>query len=283
MKIIDSHRRFRRIGRLLPGALLLLGTSFAAAADESLTQQTFQVALGVFLNGSALEIQANGHTLDNATEVDWDNTFGDKDTNRFRLDALWRITGRHHLRLMYTDYSRRDTRQIDREIQWQDDVFPIGVEVEGTLGFEIIELAYEFAFLQSERFELAGGIGLHYTTFDAGLTATVSAPGGSGTREIGGTASVDAPLPVIGVHALWRMFGSFYLEGQAQAFAMSMDEYDGQILNFRGALIWQPMELLGIGVGYDYFNVDLDIDRPRFDGSMDWTYSGPQFFVSMSF
>jgi hypothetical protein len=278
----DSHRRSRYTGNLLLGALLL-GGSFTAAADDSLTQQTFQVALGVFINGSALEIQANGRTLDNASEVDWENTFGDEDVNRFRVDALWRISDRHHLRLMYTDYSRRDTRRIDREIQWQDEIFPIGVEVEGNLGFEIFELAYEFAFLHSERFELAGGIGLHYTTFEAGLEATVTAPVGSGTREIGGTASLDAPLPVIGVHALWRMIGSFYLEGQAQAFALSIDEYDGEILNLRAALIWQPTALLGIGVGYDYFQVDLDIERPRFNGSMDWIYSGPQLFVSVSF
>ena len=39
----------------------------------------------------------------------------------------------------------------------------------------------------------------------------------------------------------------------------------------------------GIGLGYDNFTIDVEVDRANFAGTMDWTYSGPQAFFNLSF
>jgi hypothetical protein len=266
------------------GAVAMWAGMPAAQADDfNLIEQRGQVSLGTFLNNSDFKIRVDGETS-TGDQVDWDSTFGDADVTRFRLDGLWRINERHHIRFMYTDYSRTRTETIDREINWQDDVFPVNAEVTGGTSFTIIEAAYEYAFMRKENYELAGSIGLHYTTLSASLRADVAAPGGGGgTVSIGGPASVDMPLPVIGLHGMWRMGGNFYLDAHAQYFALAIDNVDGSIVNYRAAFIWQPKKYLGVGIGYDNFNIDVDISKPRFDGSMDWTYAGPQAFVNFSF
>ena len=76
---------------------------------------------------------------------------------------------------------------------------------------------------------------------------------------------------------------NFYLDAYAQYFALSIDNIDGSIVNYRAAVIWQPKKWVGLGIGYDNFNIDVDISKPRFDGSLDWTYSGPQAFFNVSF
>lgn len=263
-------------------ALIWAGMPAAQAEDVNLIQQKGQVSLGTFINNSELKIRVNGESQEGSI-VDWDNTFGDKDVTRFRLDGLWRINERHHVRMMYTDYSRSRTEIIEEEIVWDDDTFPVNTTVRAEQGFEIIEAAYEYAFIHSDKYELAGSAGLHYTTFDVSLTADVVAPGGGGTVSIGGPASVDAPLPVIGAHGMWRMGKNFYLDAHAQFFALSFDDYDGSIINFRAAVIWQPKKYIGIGAGFDSFKIDVDVEKERFTGSMDWTYSGPQIFFNVSF
>ena len=264
-------------------ASLLWAAVPAAQAEEiNLIQERGQVSLGTFLNNSDVRISLDGETS-TGDLVDFGNTFGDKDVSRFRLDGLWRINDRHHVRFMYTDYSRTKTKTIDEEINWQDDVFPVNAVVTASTGFEVFEAAYEFAFMHSEDYELAGSIGLHYTTFEASLKADVTAPGGGGTVSIGGPASVDAPLPVIGLHGMWRMGGNFYLDAHAQYFALSIDNIDGSIVNYRAAFIWQPKKWVGLGLGYDSFSIDVNVDKPRFTGSLDWTYSGPQLFYNVSF
>jgi hypothetical protein len=254
----------------------------AQAEQVNLIEQTGYVSLGTFLNNSEMKIRVDAEG-DQGSVVDWNRTFGDKDVNRFRLDGVWRINPRHHVRMMYTDYSRDNSQTIDQDIEWQGDTIPASATARSHLGFTIIEAAYEYGFMHSDTLELVGSAGLHYTQLEASLKATVDLGGGGGTAELGGPASVNAPLPVVGGRALWRMGGNFYLDAQAQYFALSFDGFDGSISSYRAAAIWQPSRYVGIGAGFDTFNINVDLDKNNLTGKMDWTYSGPQVFFNVSF
>ena len=241
------------------------------------------MSLGVFVNGSDVNLRVDGDNGEIGTEIDWSSEFGNVDLSRFRLDGTWRINDRHHIRGMYTDYSRAEERTLQRDIEWDGEIIPVGVDAQAKIGFKLLEVAYEYAFMHSENFELAGSAGLHYTDITVALRADVTTPGGVGTVERGGSESVALPLPVFGLRGLWHMGGDFYLDGQAQWFALELDKYDGKITNFRGAVIWQPSKWIGIGAGYDYFKIDLGVDGDSgFNGQLDWTYSGPQIFWNVA-
>ena len=262
--------------------LMWVGMTAAQADDFNLIQQRGQVSLGAFTNDSEVKIRVDAEGSE-GTVIDWGRTVGDNgDVTRFRLDGVWRINPRHHIRMMYTDYSSDNSQTIDRDIVWQGETFPASATVRSHLGFSIIEAAYEYGFINNDKYELAASAGLHWASFDASLKATLD-DGGGGTVEVGGPASLDAPLPVIGVRGMWRMGGNFYLDGQAQYFALSFDQFDGNIVNYRAAVIWQPSRWIGVGVGYDNFQIDVDVEKDHLTGSLDWTYSGPQVFFNVSF
>jgi hypothetical protein len=252
------------------------------SSPQSLLDGRGFLLVGTFANSTALDIRLDSSTDLPGTEIDWGQRFGLEDSRRFRIDGLWRFTPKHHLRLLYTDYSQTDRATLDSNVQWGDDTFPVSAEVTGTLGFEIIEAAYEYAFLNSPEREISASVGLHYTTLEARLSANVSSPT-TGTRTIGGPRSVEAPLPVVGVRGMWRIGKHFYLDAQAQYFALAIDDIKGNLYNYRAALIWQPTRRVGIGAGYDSFGVDIDLRRDDFRGQIDWVYRGPQVFVSVAF
>lgn len=284
LRSIAARRAGTRSGAGLLATLLWLAAANAASAGEvNLLEQRVQLSLGTFTNGSRLDVRVDGEAGRTGTTVDWEGTFGNQNKTRARLDALWRITDHHYLRLMYTDYSRSRSRKIEDEIIWQGDVIPVNASAKSKLRFEIYEAAYEYAFMGSEDFELTGSVGLHYTSYEASITAKVDAGGEQGTFDRGGAAELNAPLPVIGARTLWRFRENLYLDLLGQAFYLAMDDYDGSILNARAAVTWQPKALLGLGFAYDWFRFEMDLDRPRFKGSMDWTYSGPQVFFNLSF
>jgi hypothetical protein len=241
------------------------------------------LALGTFANDSTLNVRLDAANGGAGTDLDWGREFGNEDVTRFRLDGVWRFTPRHHLRLMYTDYSLARSSSASGTIVWGDDTIPINATLRGEIGFDIYEAAYEYAFTDSDRYEVAASAGLHYTTFDASLTATFTSPGSNASGTIGGPASIDAPLPVLGVRGLWRLGGAFYLDAQAQYFKLSLDQIDGSLLNYRAALVWQPKRYLGVGVGYDSFEVEAELDDADFTGKLDWKYRGPQLFLNVSF
>jgi hypothetical protein len=260
---------------------LVLLAPLAAADEVNLITGKGQVSLGSFVNNSTTKIRLDGDLGSQGTTIDWGQQFGDSDVTRFRLDGVWRFNDRHHLRVLYTDYSRSRTTVLDEDIDWGDDTLLAGSNAKGLLEFSIYEAAYEYALRHSDRTELALTAGLHYTTFAATLTADADTGGGGGASgTVGSKASVGAPLPVFGGSGLWRLGRSFYLNAQVQWFALSIDEYDGRILNYRADVVWQPRKWIGIGVGYDYFNVNLDVDTSKFSGSLDWTYQGPQIFFN---
>jgi len=279
-----SRARARSSGTAWAGAAVLLLGSPAAFADEvpNLLTDSFQVALGTFIITSEPTIQLKGDT-GNGDRVDFDEALGGGDSQRIRLDSFWRFAERHKVKAIAFDMSRDNSRTFDRDIEWGGDVYPVGAKVDAEFSFTVIEVAYEYSFMRRDNYELDASIGLHYTDLSSSLKAQAETSGGTLAGDISNSASVAAPLPVIGLRGIWDLSHNFWLDATAQFFALSIDQYDGNLQDYRVLVTWQPKKWLGIGLGYNRFSIDVDVDASNFDGSLDWTYSGPMLFYSASF
>ena len=85
------------------------------------------------------------------------------------------------------------------------------------------------------------------------------------------------------MRGLWHVWGDFWLDASAQYFAVTYEEYDGSIIDGRVALTWQPRSWIGVGVGYNRFEVELDVIDEDTRDEFDWIYDGPMLFYSVSF
>lgn len=269
--------------RWIAGCACLATAAPALAEGPNALVDPFQVSLGTFLVNSDTEVQVDGK-LNTGTPIDWDKTFGDEgDQTRFRLDGSWHFAERHKVRAMIFSTGRTDSREFDREIEWDDEVFPVGARIKGEVDFAVYQVAYEYLFLRRESWELGASIGIHYTTFDTKLSARVETSGQAGSRSVSADADLNAPLPVIGLHGTWGLGHDLWLSGGAQYFSLSIDEYSGNLQDYRVGLTWQPKSWVGIGIGYDVFKVDVEVDTSNFKGALDWQYDGPMIFYSVMF
>jgi hypothetical protein len=82
---------------------------------------------------------------------------------------------------------------------------------------------------------------------------------------------------------MWGIGHNLWLDASAQLFSLSIDEYDGRLQDYRIGLIWQPNKWAGVGLGYNRFDIDVDVDTSDFKGSLDWQYDGPQIFYTVAF
>jgi hypothetical protein len=274
----------RAAARLAGAFACLLSAAPAVAAEEppDLLNAPFNVALGTFLLETDTEVRLDGRG-GTGTPVDWERTFGGGEATRFRVDGFWRFAERHKLRVLWFSSSFDETRRLDRDIDWGDETFPVDARVRAQFDFDVYELAYEYAFLRRDAWELTGSIGLHYTDLALALSARAESSGGTLTRDIREEGSVGAPLPVIGLRGLWALPHDLWIDASAQYFALSIDEYDGSLSDLRAALLWQPKRWLGLGIGYNRFGVDVDVERSGFRGSLDWAYEGPMIYYSATF
>jgi len=267
----------------LCAAAVLLGSPATRADDApNVLTDPFQLSLGSFVLNSDTKVRLDGDTSI-GTDIDWEETFGDEDATRFRIDGHWRFADRHKLRWLWFSMDRSDSTTIDRDIEWGGEVFPVDAKVKGDFSFDIYELAYEYAFVRRDSYELTGSFGLHYADLSLSLLAKASTSGGTLEGDIKQEASVGAPLPAFGLRGLWTLPHNFYIDASAQYFALSIDEYDGSLTDYKVVVTWQPKPWLGVGLGYNQFGVDVDVDADNFNGSLDWTYRGPMLFYSAVF
>jgi len=259
---------------------LLASPSVMADEAPNLLTDSFQASLGTFVITSEPTVQLNGETL-NGSRVDFDKVLGGGDAQRFRFDGFWRFADRHKFKLIAFAMNRDSEKTIDEEIIWDDEVFPVNANVKAEFNFSVIEGAYEYAFWKTDTYEIDGSIGLHWTSLESSLKAKSTSTGES--IDVGNDASVDLPLPVLGLRGMWKLPHNFYIDATAQFFALSIDEYDGNLQDYRVMAMWQPNKWLGLGLGYNQFTVDVDVEKDSFNGSLDWEYSGPMAYYSVVF
>jgi hypothetical protein len=280
----NNNIRWRRVLATGAASALLMTAGVAYADGPNLLDDGWDISLGTFIVNQNTEVRLDG-TVEGervpGTKVDWEQNFGDSNATRVRLDGYWRFAERHKIRAMWFNASRDGSKTIDKEIEWGGETFPISTKIKGESKFNIIELAYEYAFMRRDNYELTGTAGIHYTDLSLSLSADVN--DGEITRNVKKEGSVGLPLPVFGGHFLWRMGGDFWLDTSAQWFGLSIDEYSGSIWDLKLDALWQPNKWVGIGVGYNVFKIDVNANTDKFDGNLNWEYSGPRAFYSIHF
>ena len=267
----------------------MLGVAHAAeesaAVERNPLESRFIVDVGYFFLSTDTRVRVDGETSNQVgSDINFDDTFGIGDFDRFRVDGLWRIAPRHLIRAMYFQNNRHATRSIERDVNFQDETFPVGATVDARSELTVAQLSYEYAFLRRENYELAGGIGIHYVDMDLTLDGTISAQGNQASRRANAGASTQAPLPVLGLRWMWRLPHNFYVAAQAQYFYLQFDPYAGSLTDLKATVVWQATDHFGVGVGYNDFGFRFDISsRGDFDGRLRWNYGGAMAFATFMF
>lgn len=269
---------------------LLLGLTAAggaAAQHSSLIDDRFTLSVGGYLLQTDLRARLDGASVRNP-DVDFDEDLGiGKDASRYRIDGLWRITPRHHLRFMYFDNTGDSRRTISEDIRWGDTVYKAGAVLDSEVEFKIFQFAYEYAFLHTPKYELAGTIGVHYIDLSLKLEGNASIVDNNGNvvsrRFETKQSSVPAPLPVFGLRGLWQVAPDFYLDGLAQYFRVSVDNIDGAVYDLRAGGTYMFTKNFGVGLGYNFFQTRVDVSRSAFNGRVELGYSGLMLYLTGSF
>jgi len=276
---LATGARKRRRTFWLPTAAVLLAAAAPALHAEAGNplNDKFSVSLGGFLLDTSTEIRVDGEAA--GTEINTERDLGLQDSDRFRIDAYWRMTPRQKLRLMYFDTNNTATKTLERDIEVGDEIYEVDLEVRATTETQVTELAYEFDFLQREKYELGVTAGIHNLSFKFGIAAVGNGQGVSRESE----SSANGPLPVFGLRGVYRFTPKFYGEAAVQYFALAFDPYDGSVTDFTISGAWQFSQHWAVGAGWNSFTTKVDVDGEDFDGSLRWRYGGARIFVTASF
>jgi hypothetical protein len=193
-----------------------------------------------------------------------------------RLGDRWRIG---------MDYFTIDVaggRQVNFDFEFGDLVVPVGASVDASLAVDFYVLSMSYAFYRSDRLEFGVGVGVHGVDLEYDMFAEVRA--GSLVRTLGEEQDEFlAPLPNAAVYASYAF--SPRLLGQLQAgwISLSYDEYDGELLALHAQLAYLLTGRTSLGLGYSFFDFEVERDRGTRRDYYDLDLQGPRVFLSVAF
>jgi hypothetical protein len=276
-----------RTGLLVALASFVLLPAAPVAAQETDTDvpQTFWFEIGGFRVSTQTELRLNGGTPGDEVDFERDLNLPGNTTQAY-MEGFWRLGRRHQVSANWTRIRRDGGRiTLDDEIEWGDDVFRVGAEVQGATDSDFLSGVYRFALYKNERFEIGPSIGLGHIWITAGLTGQAGIAGGEdeAIRDVSVEGKASSITGDIGGYFYWWPGRRFLARGDLRYIAIGLDDADAAITEGRASLTWYPWSQVGIGAQYAYTKLRYDRDLLVTELGGVLQYDGLQILVSVAF
>lgn len=189
-----------------------------------------------------------------------------------RISKGFRVTGEFY------SLKRGGSKILARDIVVDDITYPASVELRSELDTQIYRATVGYSFIRNDKFEMGGAIGLHLTNIKASFTGQGRVGAASLTTRVRKTEAL-APLPTLGIYGSWAAAPNLILAAHADFLKLSVDNYDGRLINTAVSATYRIHRNIGVGVSYRYVDYKLGITKQNWNGEVDYTYKGPSVFL----
>jgi opacity protein-like surface antigen len=264
-------------GSVLSGTVLAAGNSLNPVLDDKFT---FKLGASWLKADGSFSSTREGDPTEKLTTSDLG--VDDTETNA-AFSARWRFTERWRLTFDYFGLDVNGNVREDFDDLDFGDIQASGflaVDTKFKTDFYIAQVGYSL--LKNERAELGIGAGVHIVRFDTKLKVSGGINNASGSVQ---SDSVDltAPLPNVLGYGTYAFTPKLSLDGSVGWFGLSYSDYDGNLLTLAANLDYRLTDHFGVGVGYNYINMDLTINKSNRKDKYDIDYKGPVLYVTASF
>ena len=265
--------------RPLLAAVLLASTGTARAEepipDHPALRDRFYVTLGAFYPRTTTSAQLDSARLGVGANLDFENALGMQTSKtvpfasgRMRFGERWRVEAE------WFELNRSGDKQVDRNIQWGDVVFPVNARVQSVFDFSDLRISGGYSFFRTKDKELGVGFGLHVAAYDVSLT----------NNAIGSEAqTVTAPLPVASVYGQFALTERWAVSGRMDRFSLSYNKIDGSLTALGLDLMYQPFRNVGFGLGSRSLYISMDAQQNDRTLKFRQTFQGPVLYMNASF
>jgi hypothetical protein len=267
---------------------LLFTPPSMAASDEPIKfgEDRFKLSAGGFFPGFSsemtIDIMADG---ENKT-IDVEDDLGLKSsTNTFRVDGYWRVGPRHRITVGYYALNRSGTRVLETDIEWEDVVYPVGVNIDSQVDFDVVPISYAYSFLKRENWEIAASIGVHWMKIDTNIEGQAFVDGDGDdvlTVEREGS-DVSGPFPLLGLMVDFQPAPKWQIGATIQYLDLSIGKYRGRLFDARAYVEYYVWRNVGVGLSYNFFDLDAGVKKEDFHGRFNIEYDGVIAYLTTKF
>lgn len=238
--------------------------------------RSLEFRFGVFSNMLDSTVQRYSEDGRPGDKVDVETVLGvpDRDTT-LQADLIMRFAFYHRLEASYFEFGRRSTNVLDRDITIGDETFLAGTEVDSSQDTRTLQLVYGYSLWRDAQKELGVSAGLHYTSSELLMFAEET------SQRV--KVETDVPLPTIGAFASVTLANRWSVQGEARAFALEFDRYEGTMGFFAVRLERDLGSHFAAGIGFNYYSSRLESRDASLRGIYKATRYGPLAYMAVQF
>lgn len=175
------------------------------------------------------------------------------------------------------------SRVWDRDLDLGEGViFPAGASV--TSDFEaswyILEATYSL--YRTEKIDAGVGFGVHTVSLDTQLAARANV-GNNEFELVSRKLDTLAPLPNVLVFTAWKFAPRWRLIARLGYFSLDYKEYSGSMVNAHTMVNFDFTQRWSLGLGYQFVELDLDVDKADHKQIYDIDIAGPIAYLRVDF
>ena len=210
--------------------------------------------------------------------------FSDSETVPF-VNGWWRFgsSRKHRFVAGWSAIDRDNSATIMDEIEIGDTIFPINARVDVKFDADLLEFAYAYSFVLSEKTEFAGLIGLHWFTYDFAIRITELPSAAKGSAGVSESGRVDGPFPNFGLELRHAFTPKFRGQAIIRYFDIEISDYDGSITDFAVGVTYQFNRTFGLALDWAWFEMDGGISNDDWRGSLNYKFTGPVLTANFNF
>ena len=255
-----------------------------AAERHPFLSSKFAVSVGMFYPDRDIRLRASGTIEPGETPeemIDFGEEFGiNKSDSTFSAEFAWRYTERWSFRMQYFDSTGENTAVLEEDIEWEDLVFLEGTQASAGTEFEMTRFFWGYSLHRRPLQEFGIGGGFHWLHISGFIEGTAETPSGPQSAREG--ASVDAPLPNIGLWYIRALSPRWAFRTRLDYFNADIYPYNGTFVNATAGLNFRVNDWFDIGANYHYVELDVGVDGSNWRGEIKTRYDGLYVYVRAS-
>jgi hypothetical protein len=239
-----------------------------------------EIRVGLF-SGSFRSGVETTNDLGTGFSINLEDTLDLDDTKlAYRIEGSVALGARHRIHLDYLNVFREGEKNVEREVQIGNVVFPVGAHIESESSFQLITLTYGYSIVQDERMDLQLTFGIHGMRTELELDAEAL----NTTRSV----NVFLPIPLPGIRFDAVLSKGVWLRQRLDFIWLKVGDYAGLMADYGARLEIEVSKGFSVGFGFNTLNAHVeaqDDDNPGIGhkGSVDYAFSGILLYAGYGF
>ena len=235
-----------------------------------------RVRAAAFMSRLSTDVRRDASDGTTGASMDFEELLGSSGSETvLQAEVIYRLGHFHRLKVGYFEIDRELRAVLQQDLAFGDDLFLAGTEVESKLDTRRLGVLYGYSLMRDTQKELGVQGGLIFTRMDLAIVAEET-----GQAE---DASIDAPLPTLGLYGSVAIGRKAELGLDIGIFALDFDRYSGYSGHASLTLERRISESLALGIGYEYYVTRIESRDEELRGIFRARNVGPRAYLSWAF